>query len=65
MEGEETVEEAETCEEGEERRRRRKKENIEESEGRWVDPPKVTQEVLADLKITYPLKALENKDLQT
>ena len=52
MEGEETVEEAETCEEGEERRRRRKKENIEESEDRWADPLK---EVLADLKITHSL----------
>ena len=50
MEGEETVEEAETCEEGEERRRRRKKGNIEESEDRWADPPKVIQEVLADLE---------------
>ena len=55
MEGEETVEEAETCEEGEERRRRRKKENIEESEDRWADPPKVIQEILADLKITHSL----------
>ena len=55
MEGEETVEEAEICEDGEERRRRRKKGNIEESEDRWADPPKVIQEVLADLKITYPL----------
>ena len=56
MEGEETVEEAETCEEGEERRRRRRKKgNIEESEDRWADPPKVIQEVLADLKITHSL----------
>ena len=55
MEGEETVEEAETCKEGEERRRRRKKENIEESEDRWADPPKVIQEILADLKITHSL----------